>query len=122
MDTQPTISIKTLRSLFRGLQAFESFYESDGIDTVTDPDGNEWSLWDVRYLYSCRGRLSPRQSQAIELCLYENVKESDAALQMGIQDTSPVSIYANNGLKRLAAMIEGGLLVAFQIAPEEVAA
>lgn len=122
MDTKSTISLSTLRSLFRGLQAFESFHESDGIDIILDPEGVEWSIWDVRYLYSCRDRLSPRQAQAIELCLYENIKESDAAVLMGIQGSSPVSIYANNGLKRLINMIEDDMLPEFRLGATWVAA
>lgn len=113
MDTQPSISLSTLRSLFRGLQAFESFFKSDGIDIITDPEGIEWSLWDVRYLYSCRDRLSPRQAQAIEMCFYRNIEESKAAILMGIQESSPVCIYANNGLKRLIAMAVAGHLPKF---------
>ena len=120
--TKPAIvDLSTLRSLFRGLQVFESYYERDGIDTVLDPRGVEWSVWDVRYLYSCRDRLSPRQAQAIELCLYRNIKESDAARLMGIQESSPVSIYANNGLRRLIDMIEKDLLPKFRLG-EQVAA
>jgi DNA-directed RNA polymerase specialized sigma24 family protein len=109
-----------LRRLFRNLQALESLYESDGIDTITTPDGQEWTVWDLQYLYDCRARLSPRQSQAIELCLYRNIKEKDAALLMGIQESSPVAIYANNGLKRIIAMVDQGLLPKFRVELERV--
>lgn len=112
----------TLRDLFRGLQAFESFYESDGITTVRDPSGIEWSVWDVRYLYDARRHLSARQGQAIEVCLYHNVKETEAAVMMGIEPQSPVCIYATNGLKRIIAMVEEGLLPKFRAFEEASAA
>lgn len=104
----------TLRELFRNLQAFESLRETEGIDTIRDPSGLDWCLWDVQYLYSCRDRLSPRQRQAIELCLYANIKEREAARMMGISETSPVAIYANNGLRRLITMIDAGELPKFR--------
>jgi len=109
------IDLGILRELFRNLQTFEALHETTGIDILTAPDGQEWSLWDLRYLYECRERLSPRQRQAIELCLYANVKETDAAVTMGLKPTTPVAIYANNGLRRLIEMAEDGLLPHFRL-------
>lgn len=108
-----SIDIAVLRALFRNLQSFEALYEAEGINTLRAPDGRDWTVWDLQYLYSCRTRLSPRQQQAIELCLYANMKEREAARMMGIQESTPVSTYANNGLKRLVVMIEAGLLPKF---------
>ena len=115
MAEPTTINLGTLRELFRNLQAFEALHEVEGIDTITAPDGQDWCLWDLLYLYSCRGMLSRRQCQAIELCLYANVKEREAARMMGIGESSPVAIYANNGLKRLIQMVEAGLLPKFRL-------
>jgi len=109
------IDLSVLRELLRNLQAFESLHETDGIDTITDPQGQEWSLWDLQYLYGCRRLLSARQKEAIELCLYRNIKEREAARIMGIQETSPVAIYANNGLKRLIVLAHSGELPKFRL-------
>ena len=99
-----------LRELVRHLQAWESLYETDTIDTITGPDGVTYSLADIQYLYGCRTMLSPRQRQSIELCLYANVKEKDATIIMGVSPTNPVAMYATNGLARLCVMIAAGEL------------
>lgn len=109
-----TVDLGTLRALFRNLQAFEALYEAEGIDLLRSGNGQDWSLWDIQYLYSCRVHLSPRQRQAIELCLYSNVKEREAAKMMGISESNPVAVYANNGLKKLISMIESGQLSKFR--------
>lgn len=113
MTDAQCINLAVLRELFRNLQAFAALYESEGLDTLRDPDGNDWSIHDLRYLYECRHLLSARQQQAIELCLYYNIKEREAARLMGISENSPVAIYANNGLKRLIAMVAEGALPKF---------
>lgn len=114
MSRTAIIEVRVLRELFRNLQAFEALHESEGIDTLRGPDGQDWSLWDVQYLYSCRALLSPRQRQAIELCLHDNLKERDAARMMGISEDNPVAIYANNGLKRLITLAQAGALPGFR--------
>lgn len=88
-------------------------YETEGIDTILGPDGTEYHLRDIEYLYACRKHLSPRQRQAIELCLYEQVKERDASVAMGIQESNPVAMYATNGLKKIVEMADAGLLSRF---------
>lgn len=98
----------------RHLQAWEALYESDNVDTITGPDGTEYHLFDIQYLYSCRVLLSPRQRQAIELCLYQNMKEKDATLVMGVSPTNPVAMYATNGLRRLVEMLEADTLPRFR--------
>ena len=115
MSGPTAIDLRVLRELFRNLQAFEALHETEGIDTLLAPDGTEWSLWDVQYLYQCLRLLSPRQRQAIELCLHDNLKERDAARHMGISEDNPVSVYANNGLKRLIAMAQSGALPHYRI-------
>lgn len=109
------LEVSTLRELFRHLQAFHSAYESDGIDTITDPDtGDLYCLWDLDYLRTQLWRLPPRQRQAIELCLIRNLKESDAAKEMGVSPTNPVSMYATSGLQKLVDMVNSGALPRFR--------
>lgn len=106
----PTVDVKTLRELFRNLQWWETLYESQGLDVLTGPDGSQYHLADIQYLYSCRTMLSARQSQAIELCLYQDTKERDTTLIMGVSPTNPVAMYATDGLKKIIRLIESGSL------------
>lgn len=107
------LDVKTLRELFRNLQSWNALFETEGIETLLGPDGTEYHLADVKYLYACRTRLSPRQRQAIELCLYEQVKERDASCLMGIQESNPVAMYATNGLRKLVELANTGQLARF---------
>jgi len=104
------MEIAILRELFRHLQAFEALREECNITEITGPDGTQYSIYDIEYLYSCRTRLSPRQRQAIELFLYENIRERDVARMMGVAETNPIAIYATQGLTRLCDMIIKGEL------------
>lgn len=99
-----------LRELFRNLQAFQSLRESDSITEIIGPDGDDISIYDIEYLYECRKLLSPRQSQAIELFLYRNIREKDVARMMGVAETNPIAIYATRGIARLCEMIAKGEL------------
>lgn len=108
------MTVTTLRELFRNLQAFWALYETEGIDEVESPDGETYCLFDVLYLYKEIRRLPPRQRQAIELCLVQNMKESDAAQVMGVSATNPVAMYATSGLEKLIAMVRDGSLNCFQ--------
>lgn len=103
-----SIQVNVLRELFRNLQAFRAFYEAEGQDTITGPDGRQYCLFDIEHLYAQVRVLSPRQRQAIELCLVGNVKEKEASRIMGVSETNPVMMYATNGLKRICQMIEEG--------------
>lgn len=47
--------------------------------------------------------LSPQQAIAVELVLYRDMTEREAALAMGLRATAPVSSYASQGALRLAA-------------------
>lgn len=115
------IDVRNLRELIRHLQAWEALYETDNIDTITGPDGQTYHLVDIQYLYGCRILLSPRQRQAIELCLYQNVKERDATVVMGVSPTNPVMMYSTNGLTALVRMIENGELPRYRVERAEVA-
>lgn len=107
------MQVGTLRELFRNLQAFRTAYETDGLDTITGPDGVVHCLWDIEYLYDQIHRLSPRQRQAIELCLVANRKEVEVAKMMGLSPTNPVAMYATLGLKKLVEMIDTGELARY---------
>jgi Sigma-70, region 4 len=107
------LDVAILRELFRQLQQWHSIYESDGIDTITGPHGEEVCLWDVDYLYSQLHRLPKRQREAIELYLVQNMREADAAVAMGVSATNPIGIYATVGLGKLVDMINAGELPRF---------
>lgn len=99
----------------RNLQAFRAVYETNGVDTIRDLDGEEWNIFDLDYLYRVGLPLLPlRQRQAIELCLVQNMKEVDAAAAMGVSTTNPVAMYATSGLGKLVTMIEAGALPHFR--------
>lgn len=102
------LTVSVLRELFRHYQEWRAIYEKDGVDTVQAPDGQEYSLWDIQYLAKQLHRLPPQQREAIRLCLIDNMKESDAAIQMGVSPTNPVAMYATSGLEKLVEMVEGG--------------
>lgn len=103
--------VSVLRELIRNLQSWESLYAAREVDdTIMAPDGVEYSLFDIQYIYSCRTRLAPRQREAIELFLYENIREKAVAERMGVSSTNPVAMYATDGLKRLCFMIDSGML------------
>lgn len=106
--------VSELRELLRHLAAFRAVYEETGQETITTPEGNEWSLWDLEYLKAQFGRLTLRQQQAITLCLLHNLRERDAAVAMGVSETNPVSMYASLGLQRLLDMIDAGELARFR--------
>lgn len=108
------VNIATLRELFRNLQAFQALRETHNITEITGPSGVTYSVFDIEYLYDCRTRLSPRQRQAIELFLYQNIRERDVARQMGVAETNPIAIYATQGLARLCELIAAGELPGYR--------
>lgn len=115
-DTLPQqLTVGILRELIRNLQLWESYFESDGIYEINGPDGTTYNLSDIQYLYECRSYLSPRQRQAIEMCLYNDIREKDATLLMGVSQTNPVAMYATNGLARLLELAREGKLPRYSI-------
>jgi hypothetical protein len=108
------LDVKTLRELFRQLQAWHSIYESDGVDVITGDLGVQICLWDIDYLYTQLYRLPKRQHEAIELYLVQNMREADAAVAMGVSETNPIGIYATVGLTKLIDMIDAGELPRFK--------
>jgi predicted DNA-binding protein (UPF0251 family) len=100
-----------LRELFRHLQEFEVLFLTEGIDSLTGPDGTIYSLFDLRHLYDIRDELlSPQRARAIEYFLYRDMREQDAAAAMGLSRETPVAIYATQGLKQLAQAWSEGIL------------
>ena len=76
---------------------------------MISPLGDRWSLWDIEYLYEkSQELLTPRQRQAISLCLVHNMRERQAAEIMGVSSTNPVMMYATLGIRRLLDMIDEG--------------
>lgn len=110
------LSVTVLRELLRNLQLFEALYETEGIDILTASDGRQVSLWDAQYLYEQRKHpsLSPRQRQAIELFLYENMTESSTSEIMGISGTNPIGMYATDGLRKIVELANTGALPLFR--------
>lgn len=106
--------VSELRELFRNLNAFRAVYEETGFEDITTPEGGVWSIWDLEYLCQQLPRLTPRQQQAITLCLIHNMREKDAARAMGVSVTNPVMMYATLGLQRLLDMIDKGELTRYR--------
>jgi DNA-directed RNA polymerase specialized sigma24 family protein len=110
-----SLDVRTLRELFRNLKQWRSLYESEQLDTIASPDGDEYCLWDIESLYGQIDTLPKRQYQAIELYLVQNMKEAEAAVKMGVSATNPIGIYASVGLQKLINMAEAGLIPGYRV-------
>lgn len=111
-DCTPQVNL--LRELFRNLQAWHSALEAHEVgEVIESSDGKEWSIWDADYLYGQRHRLPPQMRAAIELFLYENLLERDAAVRMGVSASNPVAMYATVGCTKLVGMARNGELSGF---------
>lgn len=84
-------------------------------DVLVASDSRSYSLWDVQLFYEQRVTLPPRMSESIQFCLYENMKERDAAVRMGIAPTNPVSVYATIGLTTLLTQATRGEIPGYVI-------
>ena len=114
-----SLTVSLLREVLRNYQGWKSLYEAREVgDTITD-EGYSLTLWDVEYLIVNLRLLPPRQRQAIQFCLIENMREQDAAVRMGVSPTNPVSMYATSGLSKLVALVRAGALPRFQEAQHE---
>lgn len=109
------LTVTLLRELFRNYQQWKSLYESEQLEVLTGPDGQEYSIWDLESLYAQIPTLPKRQYQAIELYLVQNMKEAEAAVRMGVSATNPIGIYASVGLQKLINMAEAGLVPGFKV-------
>lgn len=104
------------RELIRNLQHWRSLYEALEVDDVlVASDARSYSLWDVQVFYEQRAVVPPRMQQSIQYCLYENMKEKDAAVRMGISASNPVSEYATIGLTTMLSMASKGELSGYFI-------
>lgn len=106
--------VSTLRELLRNLQAWEELHRQSGGPESVSRGGHEYHLGDIQYLYACRAALTPRQRQAIELCLYQDLREVDVALLMQVSPTNPVAMYATNGIRKLISLANEGKLPRFR--------
>ena len=115
------LDVPVLREMFRNMAAFRALFESDGIDIVVSEDGSiEMCLWDLEYLIEAGlPMLAARQQEAIRLVLIAQMLEPDAARAMGISETTPVAVYAANGLRKLLVLVEQGRLPRFKLGDHE---
>ena len=111
-DCQGTVNIH--RELLRNLQRWHVSYLQGDVPDVISQGGESYCLWDIITIFENRHRLAEGQSRAIELCLYHNVSEPDAAEIMGISRKSPVSIYATVGIARLLGMARRGEIARYK--------
>lgn len=104
------------RELIRNLQQWRSLYEAMLVpDILIAEDSRSYSLWDAEKFYGYRTVVPERMRQSIEWYLYENLKESDAALQMGIAPTNPVGTYATVGLTTMLSKALKGELPGYRL-------
>lgn len=110
------------RNLVRNLQAWHSLYEAREVDEILiAADGNSYCLWDLDSFYAGRTSLPAQMCTAIELCLYQNIFEREAAVLMGVSASNPVSIYATIGLTRLIGQAYQGELPGYRLSRESAA-
>lgn len=112
------LSVPLLREVLRNYQSWRSLYEAREVGDTIHDDDYSLTLWDVEYLISNLRLLPPRQRQAIQFCLIENMLEKHAAVRMGVSATNPVSMYATSGLTKLVALIQAGALPRFRESQE----
>ena len=109
------LDVYTLREIFRNYRQWEALVETDRVDTIKGPDGEEYDFYDIQYLYEHLGDLPARQQEAIELYLINNMREKDAAVRMGLSETNPIGIYATVGLTKLLELVRSGALPRFKM-------
>ena len=116
------LTVEVLRELLRHHQAWHSLFEAREVEDVLEYQDIAVSLWDLDYLVVALKRLPPRQREAIQYCFLEGMRESDAAVRMGVSPTNPVSMYANEGVKKILVMIVAGDLPRFRYEAERESA
>lgn len=104
------------RELIRNLQQWRSLYEAMEVpDVLVAADARSYSLWDVHLFYEQRIVVPERMQQSIQFCLFENMKEKDAAVRMGIRPSNPVAVYATIGLTTMLAKALSGDLPGYSL-------
>lgn len=97
-----TLLVSVHRELIRSLQSWHSWYENQQVgETLRSIDGRSYCLWDIDMFYAGRTGVADNMRLSIELCLYNNMLEREAAVAMGNKETSPVAIYATIGLTHM---------------------
>jgi hypothetical protein len=100
------LTVELLREVLRNLASWRSINQSDGIDIITCPDGQELHIMDIEFVYRLTQQVLPiRQKQAIRLCLLNGLTEEEAAAIMKIDTQNPVAMYATSGLETVIHMI-----------------
>lgn len=111
-----TVVVSVHRELIRNLQQWRSLYEAMEVsDVLVAADARSYSLWDAERFYGYRTVVPERMRQSIEWYLFENMKEPDAALRMGIGPTNPVGTYATIGLTTMLSKAIKGELPGYQL-------
>jgi hypothetical protein len=105
------MSVDDLRRMFCHLQQWRSLYEAGDDNTIVDPRGQEWDLFDVEVLYEM-SQLYPtsQQQKAVKFFLYQGLSEEQAALAMGTARTNSVGEYATKALETLVRRARAGTL------------
>jgi hypothetical protein len=66
------MELVVLAALLTHLQQFESLFETEGVETITGHDGQQYNLFDIKRLYGYRFFLSQEEAVAIEVSLYHS--------------------------------------------------
>jgi len=103
------------RELLRNLQEWKTLYEVREVGDELVCGNRAFTLWDAIRFYDSRESLPTRQKESLQFCLYENMKERDAAVRMGISPSNPVSIYATIGITSLLTMASHGEIPGYYI-------
>lgn len=110
------VTADQMKVMLRALHLLRAHFEDTGTDTIRTPDGTEWTLWDIEYLFEVSQEALPeRQAEAIRFHIVEGMTEREAAITMGVAPTNPVGIYARNGLVTMAWMVNSGMLPRYQM-------
>lgn len=90
---------KLLESVLKNYNEFRALYESEGIEELTLDNGYVINVHDI---LSGVNSLPQRQRQAVILVCIDNMKEVDAAREMGFNKwSSQVGSYKRLGLRKL---------------------
>jgi len=109
------MDVATLREIFRNFRQWENLRETESLETLVGPDGEEYNFHDIKFLYENLSVLPKRQAEAIHLYLIENMRERDAATEMGLSPTNPIGIYASTGIAKLIDLNERGLIPRYRV-------
>lgn len=93
--------VKLLGNILRNLQQWKAFVEDEGLVSITI-EGEEYFIYDLEEGIDL---LPKRQRQAVELMCIMDMKEADAARELGFEKwTTPAQQYCKSGLRKLVAL------------------